>query len=82
MDRNRRMLGVAIATPASALFLAGAAAVADEPDTVKVRCYGANECKGQSDCKTSMSDKGKNSCKGKGFKMMTEKACLEHFGRA
>lgn len=83
MDHTRRLIGAAIATAAAALFVAGGAGVATaQDDSVKVKCYGANACKGQSECKTAMSDKGKNSCKGKGFKMMTEKACIEHFGRA
>jgi hypothetical protein len=77
MDRNRRLVGAAIATAAAALFAAGTPSIAADDGSVKVRCYGANACKGQAECKTSM-----NSCKGhKGFVSMTEKACLEHFGR-
>ena len=83
MDHSRRLIGAAIATAAAALFVAGGAGVAAaQDDTVKVKCYGANACKGQSDCKTVLGDKGKNACQGKGFKMMSEKACIEHHGRA
>jgi len=82
MDLNRRLIGVAIATAAAAVFAAGVAGTASAQE-VKVKCYGANACKGKSECKTSMSScKGKNACKGKGFEMMTEKACVERLGRA
>lgn len=82
MDRNRRIVGAAIAAAAAALFVAGTPGIAAEDNSVKVRCYGANSCKGQAECKTSMNScKGHNACKGKGFVSMTEKACLEHFGR-
>jgi len=84
MDKNRNLVGLAVATAAAALFLAGAPAVAeDSGNLVKVKCYGANACKGQAECKTAMNScKGNNSCKGKGFVTMGEKACLEHFGRS
>ena len=82
MDRNRRIVGAAIAAAAAALFVAGTPGIAADDGSVKVRCYGANSCKGQAECKTSMNScKGHNACKGKGFVSMTEKACLEHFGR-
>lgn len=82
MDRNRRLVGAVIATAAATLFAAGAPSLAADDGSVKVRCYGANACKGQAECKTSMNScKGQNACKGKGFVSMSEKACLEHFGR-
>lgn len=83
MDRNRRLVGMAIAAAAAGLFVAGVpAAGAADDGTVKVRCYGANACKGQAECKTAMNRcKGKNACKGKGFVTMDEKSCLQHFGR-
>jgi uncharacterized membrane protein len=84
MNRNRRLVGAALATAAAALFVAGVPGMAaDDAGTVKVKCYGANACKGQAECKTSMNScKGHNSCKGKGFVMMDEKSCLERFGRS
>ena len=83
MDRNRRLVGTAIAAAAAALFVAGTPSIAAEDGSVKVRCYGANACKGQAECKTSMNScKDHNGCKGKGFVMMSEKACLDHFGRS
>jgi hypothetical protein len=82
MDLNRRLIGVAIATAAAAVFAAGVAGTASAQE-VKVKCYAANACKGKSECKTSMSScKGKNACKGQGFEMMTEKACVDRLGRA
>lgn len=83
MNQQRRMAGLAIASAAAALFVAGTPAIAAEGGTVKVKCYAANACKGQSECKTASSAcQGHNSCKGQGFVMMTEKACLEHWGRS
>ena len=83
MDRNRRLVRTAIAAAAAAMFVAGVPATKTADDgSAKIRCYGANACKGQAECKTSMNScKGHNACKGKGFVMMTEKACLDHFGR-
>jgi len=82
MDRNRRIVGAAIAAAAATMFVGGAPSIAADDGSVKVRCYGANACKGQAECKTSMNScKGHNACKGKGFVTMTEKACLEHLGR-
>ena len=84
MNRNRRLMGAALATAAAALFVAGVPSMAaDDSGAVKVKCYGANACKGKSECKTSMSGcKGKNACKCQGFEQMTEMACVEKLGRA
>jgi uncharacterized membrane protein len=83
MKSTRRLVGAAIATAAATLFLAGMpAGAAEEGTAVKVKCYGANQCKGKSECKTSLSEcKGKNNCKGKGFAMMTEQDCVDTLGR-
>lgn len=81
MDVNRRLVGVAIATAAAAMFAAGAVGTASAQE-VKVKCYGVNACKGKGACKTSMNAcKGKNACKGQGFDMMSEKSCIEKLGR-
>jgi len=84
MNRNRRLMGAALATAAAALFVAGVPSMAaDDSGAVKVKCYGANACKGKAECKTSMNScKGQNACKGKGFIATDEKSCLEHFGRS
>jgi hypothetical protein len=86
MERNRRLVGAALATAAAMLFVTGGgtATAADSGGTVKVKCYGANACKGQAECKTSMNEcKGHNACKGKGFVTTdSEKACIDKLGRA
>lgn len=82
--------GAAIATAAAAMFLAGCQSnpgsgvfQSADSSTATVKCYGSNACKGQGACKTAMNAcKGQNACKGHSFVMMTEKACMEHFGRA
>ena len=69
MDMNKGLAGVAIASAAAALFLAGCSSTGstghfDNPAYAKVKCYGANACKGQ------------------GFVMLEERACIEKLGRA
>ncbi len=83
MSNSRRTAGVAIAAAAAALFAAGAApSIAADGSTVNVKCYGANACKGQAECKTAMNEcKGHNACKGQGFVTLSERACIERFGR-
>ena len=77
MDRNRRLLGLTLASAAAALFVGGAPAIAADAAMAPVKCYGANACKGQAECKTTMNScKGHNACKAKGFVMMDEKCCL------
>jgi hypothetical protein len=88
MGVSKRCTGVAIASTAAALFLAGCSSTDssqhfDNPAYAKVKCYAANACKGQSECKTSMSScKGHHACKGQGFVLLEERACIEKLGRA
>jgi uncharacterized membrane protein len=89
MIEKSKLTGVALAAAAATLFIAGCASEGGAPaqtadsGSVKVKCYGANSCKGQAECKTAMNScKGQNSCKTHGYVTMTEKACLDHFGRA
>ncbi len=84
MNRNRRLLGMAVASAAAGLLLAGApASQAAEGGTVKVKCYGANSCKGQAECKTATNScKGHNACKGRGFVTMDEASCIAQLGRS
>jgi hypothetical protein len=85
-----KLTGVALATAAASLFIAGCAShqgnatmQAADAGTVKVKCYGANACKGQAECKTAMNEcKGQNACKGHGYLLMTEQACIDRLGRA
>ncbi|MEO8631170.1 MAG: hypothetical protein ABI612_24185 [Betaproteobacteria bacterium] len=89
MIDTSKFSGMAIAAAAATLFIAGCANMGSTPTqtadsgSVKVKCYGANSCKGQAECKTGMNScKGQNACKGQGFMSMTEKACVDHFGRS
>jgi len=90
MIEKSTVAGAAIATAAAAMFLAGCQSnpgggvnQSADSSTAHVKCYGSNACKGQGECKTAMNAcKGQNACKGHSFLMMTEKACMEHFGRA
>jgi hypothetical protein len=94
MQDRSKLASAALAATAVSLFIAGCAAgggggggsastTMADAGAVKVKCYGANACKGQNECKTAMNAcKGQGSCKGHGFVMMTEKACVDHFGRA
>ena len=87
MNMNKGLAGVAIASAAASLFLAGCSSTHstahfDNPAYAKVKCYGANACKGQAECKTGMNNcKGQNACKGQGFMSMSDKACVERLGR-
>jgi uncharacterized membrane protein len=71
MTHGNRIAGVALATAAAALFIAGtgvSTADTTTPSVVKSKCYGGNACKGQSECKTTTNAcKGQNACKGEGF---------------
>lgn len=90
MIEKSKVAGIAMATAAAAMFLAGCqsnpgSGVSQSADSsmAKMKCFGSNACKGQGECKTAMNAcKGQNACKGHGFVMTTEKACAEHFGRA
>ena len=89
MSQTSRLAGVALAAAAATLFVAGCQSTGSAPaqsadsGAVKVKCYGANNCKGQAECKTGMNNcKGQNACKGQGYVSMTEKACIERFGRS
>lgn len=90
MIEKSKVAGIAMATAAAAMFLAGCQSnpgsgsmQSADSSTAKMKCFGSNACKGQGECKTAMNScKGQNACKGHGFVMTTEKACAEHFGRA
>ena len=78
MER-RKILGLAVAASAAALFMTGCADMrgASKSGTeAKVACNGGNACKGQSECKSANSScKGQNACKGQGFVSLTPEAC-------
>jgi len=75
MTHGNRIAGMALATAAAALFIAGTGvSTADTtmPSVVKSKCFGGNACKGQSECKTTTNAcKGQNACKGEGSRSTT-----------
>ena len=83
MTHSKKIVGVALATAAAALFIAGTgvgSAANSSPNVVKAKCFGGNACKGQSDCQTTTNAcKGQNACKGEGF---TLHGVCERPGRA
>jgi len=83
MTHSKKTVGVALATAAAALFIAGTSvgnAANGSPSVVKAKCFGGNACKGQSECQTTTNAcKGQNACKGEGF---TLHGACERPGRA
>jgi hypothetical protein len=76
---GRKILGMAVAASAAALFITGCASMGSGTSAgteAKVACNGGNGCKGQSECKTANSScKGQNACKGQGFVSLTPEEC-------
>ncbi len=73
---SKKLLGLAVAASAAALFVAGCASMGGGGTEAKVACNGANACKGQSECKSANSScKGQNACKGQGFVSLTPDEC-------
>lgn len=75
---GRKILGMAVAASAAALFITGCANMSGSQGgtEAKVVCNGGNACKGQSECKTANSAcKGQNACKGQGFVNLTPAEC-------
>jgi hypothetical protein len=83
---GRKLVGMAVAASAAALFVTGCASMggASHGGTeAKVACNGANACEGQSECKTAdNSCKGQNACKGQGFVSLTPDDCKKATGRS
>ncbi|HVY06700.1 MAG TPA: hypothetical protein VHB46_12055 [Burkholderiales bacterium] len=81
---SKKLLGMAVAASAAALFVAGCANMGGSSggSEAKVACNGGNACKGQSECKTGASScKGQNACKGQGFVSLTPEECKKAGGR-
>ena len=75
MEGNK-ILGLAVAAFAAALFIAGCASMGSGGTEAKVACNGGNACKGHSECKSANSScKGQNACKGQGFVSLTPEEC-------
>jgi hypothetical protein len=79
-----RLLGIALATSAAALFLAGCASApsgAAPASEAKVNCAGVNSCKGKSDCHTAANQcAGQNGCKGQGWLSLSADECKKAMG--
>ena len=85
MKPVKKLSGVALATAAAALFVAGCASHGGTgySATGQVQCMGVNGCKGQSDCKNATNDcKGKNGCRYEGFLYMDPYSCWRAQGEA
>jgi hypothetical protein len=72
---GKKILGLAVAASAAALFMTGCANMSGGTEA-KTACNGGNACKGQSECKGANSScKGQNACKGQGFVNLTPDEC-------
>ena len=89
MNSVSKMSGIALASAAATLLLAGCSAGSSEktaaPTMAKkvanVKCSGINSCKGTSACATATSAcKGLNSCKGQGWVKSTASDCTSKGG--
>jgi hypothetical protein len=86
MSKHGKLLAATMAAAVAVAF-----AVAPNPvfanNNDLVRCPGVNGCQGKSDCRMTtatcsvISEKGQNACKGKGFLMLTKRACVKRGGR-
>ena len=86
MSEVKKMSGLALATAAATLFMAGCASSGAAEQEMKseamVHCFGINSCKGQTSCKSANNScKGQNSCKGHGWMpTSTKEECTEKGG--
>jgi hypothetical protein len=84
----RKKNGLAIASAAATLILAGVVSACASSHTEKgggdkVMCEGVNECKGKGSCATAQNScAGENACKGKGAVSMTKEDCEKKGGKA
>ena len=87
MNTAKKLPGLAIATAAAVLFLAGCETMAGPSmggatKTASVHCAGVNSCKGKTACATATNScKGQNSCKGKGWLPMSKSECAAKGGK-
>ena len=86
MKTVSKMSGIALASAAATLLLAGCSAGSSDSagagyggatkKVANVKCGGINSCKGTSACATATSScKGQNSCKGQGWLEKTKTEC-------
>ena len=80
---NRKIVDLAIAASAAALFVTGCASVSNSGTEAKIACNGGNACKGQSECQTANNScHGQNTCKGQGFVSLTPEECKKATNRS
>ena len=83
----RKKNGLAIASAAATLILAGVVGAGATSHTEKgggdkVMCEGVNECKGKGSCATAQNScAGENACKGKGAISTTKEECEKKGGK-
>ena len=79
MNSVKKLSGVALASAAATLLLAGVtttSVTAEEAKVATVKCSGINSCKGTSLCATATTAcAGQNSCKGQGWIKATKADC-------
>ena len=88
MNSVKKLSGVALASAAATLLLAGvstsvsaasdtnATAGMEKAKVAKIKCSGINSCKGTSACATATTAcAGQNSCKGQGWIKATKAEC-------
>ena len=87
MNSLSKMTGIALASTAATLLLAGCSAgsydktAAPAAKVANVKCSGINSCKGTSACATATSAcKGQNACKGQGWVKSTASDCTAKGG--
>ena len=86
MKTVSKMSGIALASAAAALLLAGCSSgdgysAGAAKQVADIKCSGINSCKGTSACKTATSAcKGQNSCKGQGWVKASKADCVAKGG--
>ncbi len=78
MNTVKKLSGIALASAAATLLLAGTTTVnaAAHAKPAEVKCSGINSCKGTSACATATSAcAGQNSCKGQGWVKASKADC-------
>ncbi len=86
MNQVKKLSGVALATAAATMLLAGVSSTAIAGShggkAAEIKCSGINSCKGTSACATADSAcAGQNSCKGKGWIKASAKDCATKGGK-
>ncbi|MEE9444688.1 MAG: hypothetical protein V3V19_03380 [Cocleimonas sp.] len=84
MNQVKKLSGLALATAAATMLLAGTtvnAAKHEKAAAAEIKCSGINSCKGTSACATATSAcAGQNGCKGQGWIKSSAKECADKGG--